>query len=244
MENPNLGDIYVCTVKKLLQHGIIVEVSELNVEGFVHISELSKRWVKDVKTVAKEGDRIVCKVLKLGPQSIELSAKRVTDNEKKQALRIWSIENRLEKLFEKRLGSTAQIMISKIKGRYHNLYSFYSDVSKKGEPSLSDFKLNKETIRDILDFIEKTKRRITIRTELTVENFGESGVDGIKTLLCGKYAKKEYYSIKYIKAPHYLLTVNADDTKKTLSENKRILDGLEKESKALGIKFSYKELKK
>ncbi len=240
----DIGDIYVCRVKKLLQHGIIVEINNSEKEGFVHISELSKRWVRDVKNVAKEGDRIVCKVLKIGPLSVELSAKRITDNEKKQALREWSIDNRMEKLLEKRLGSGAQIIISKIKGRYGSLYEFYSSVMKNGKDVLLDLKLNKEVIEDILSFIEKTKRKITIRTELTIQNFGESGVSGIKELLGEEYAKREYYKIRYIKAPQYLLTVNADDTKKTISENKKILDGLEKKCKELGIKFAYKELKR
>jgi translation initiation factor 2 alpha subunit (eIF-2alpha) len=79
---------------------------------------------------------------------------------------------------------------------------------------------------------------------LTIQNFGESGVEGIKKLLEEKYANKEYYKIRYIKAPEYLLTVNADDTKKTISENKKILDGIDKKSKELGIKFAFKELKR
>lgn len=244
MENPNIGEIYVCRVKKLLQHGIIVEIGNLEKDGFVHISELSKRWVRDVKNVAKEGDRIVCKVLKLGPQSIELSAKRVTDNEKKQALKEWSIGNRLEKLFEQKLDSGAQLTLSKIKERYGSLYDFYSAVLKNGKDALADLKLNKETADDVLVFVEKTRKKITIKTDLEIQNMGESGVDGIKKLLQDKYAKNEYYNIRYIKAPHYLLTVNADDTKKTITENRKILEGLEKKSRELGIKFSYKELKR
>ena len=59
------GDIYICKVKKLLQHGIIVYIKD-DQEGFIHISELSKRWVRDVKDVAKEGDMLVCKVITVG----------------------------------------------------------------------------------------------------------------------------------------------------------------------------------
>lgn len=244
MENLNIGTIYICRVKKLLQHGIIVEINNTNQEGFIHISELSKRWVRDVKNVAKEGDRLVCKVLKITPQSVELSAKRVTDNEKRQALREWSIENRLEKLLNKTLGKNAEGTISKIKEKHDSLYGLYSNVMKNGKDVLSDIKLSKEATQDVLEFVEKTKRRITIRTEINVQNFGESGVEGIKEFLQEKYSKKDYYSIRYIKAPNYLLTVNADDTKKTISENKKILDAMEKKSKEMGIKFSYKELKK
>ena len=97
----NIGAVYVCKVKKLLQHGIIVQIGDTQKEGFIHISELSKRWVKDVKDVAKEGDKIVCKLIKIEQQTTELSAKRVTDNEERQALKEWSVENRIGRIIEK-----------------------------------------------------------------------------------------------------------------------------------------------
>lgn len=50
-------------------------------------------------------------------------------------------------------------------------------------------------------------------------------------------------SIKYIKAPHYLLLVNAGETKKTISQNRKLLEMMEKKSGELDIDFKYKELK-
>jgi translation initiation factor 2 subunit 1 len=238
-----VGAIYICDVRKLLQHGIIVGIDDSDKEGFVHISELSKRWVKNVKDVARQGERIVCKLIKLEPQSIELSAKRVTDNEKKQALKEWSISTRTEKIIEKIAGKGAQELIKKIKDEYGSLYDFYSAVLRNGKPTLKNMELSKTAIEELLDFVEKTKKRITIKTDLFIRAFNEDGVESIKNLLIKNYTNDKDYSIKYIKAPHYLLSVNASDTKKTLSENKKILEGLEAESKKLGIEFTYKEIK-
>ena len=238
-----VGSIYICDVRKLLQHGIIVGIDDSDNEGFVHISELSKRWVKNVKDVARQGERIVCKLIKLDPQSIELSAKRVTDNEKKQALKEWSLSTRTEKIIEKIVGKDAPGLIQKIKDEYGSLYGFYSAVLKSGKPVLESLKLSKTAIEGLLDFVEKTKKRITIKTDLFIQAFDEEGVESIKRLLTKSYTNDKNYSIKYIKAPHYLLSVNASDTKKTLSENKKILEGLEEESKKLGVELNYKEIK-
>lgn len=239
----NIGTVYVCKVKKVLQHGIIVEIGEGYGEGFVHISELSKRWVRDVKEVAKEGEKIVCKLIKKDPQSIELSAKRVTDNEKRQALREWSIENRIGRILDNSPAKDSTILRAKIKDKYGSYFDFYNTILKNGKSALDDLKLNKDTIEALLDFVEKTKKKITIKTELNVQDFGDDGVENIKRLLLESYSNKSNYSIKYIKAPIYLMTVNAGETKKTISENKKILEGLETKSKHLGIELKYKEIK-
>ncbi len=239
----NIGTVYVCKVKKLLQHGIIVQIGDTDKEGFVHISELSKRWVKDVKDIAKEGDKIVCKLIKLEPQSTELSAKRVTDNEERQALKEWSVENRIGRIIEKTFKKDSSSFVQKIKEKYGSVYEFYNAVLKNGKPALEELKFNKESTDAIIDFVEKTKKKITIKTDLFVQDFTEGGIENIKRLLQKPYSGKGNYSIKYIKAPRYLLTVNAGDTKKTISENRKILEGLEASSKELGIDFKYKEVK-
>lgn len=242
MSELKIGAIYVCKAKKLLQHGVIISVGD-NQEGFIHISELSKRWVRDVKDIVKEGDQIVCKLIKQDQQTAEFSAKRVTDNEKRQALKEWSVENRINHIIEKASNKDAAGLGQKIKEKYGSMYGFYDAILKNGKTALNELKVSKELTDALLDFVEKTKKKITIKTELFIQDFGDDGIDNIKKLLLEPYSNKNNYSIRYIKAPNYLITVNAGDTKKTISENKKILDGLETKSKQLGIEFKYKELK-
>ncbi len=243
MEGLKEGKIYLCTVKKLLQHGVIVSISDTNIDGFIHISELSKRWVKDIKDVAKEGDKLVCKLIKADEQSPELSIKRVTDNERKQVLKEWSIEGRITKLlsgfYPKDLNSVKKTIIDK----YGSLYGMYELLAEGKENSLEPLKLKKEAADALLDFVEKTKKKITIKTELEVMSLDGYGVDKIKEFLTAPYINKKEYSIKYIKAPHYMLLVNAGDTKKTLTQNRKLIDAMQKKSDELGLEFKYKEIK-
>ncbi|MEM0142749.1 MAG: S1 RNA-binding domain-containing protein [Candidatus Parvarchaeum sp.] len=235
------GDIYICRVRKLLQHGIIVAIGNEEKEGFIHISELSKRWVRDVKDVAKEGDILVCKVITMG-QSPELSIKRVTDSEKREALREWSIENRLIKLVEKFYKKDTNKLKEQIIKKYGSIFNFYEAITKNGKMELEDMKLNKEITNELLDFVEKTKKKVIIRNQLELKTYEENGVENIKELL-NECMKTNGVSIKYIKAPVYMMTINLGDTKKTLNENKRLLDILNKKSKALNIDFKYTEIR-
>lgn len=235
------GDIYICRVRKLLQHGIIVTIGNGETEGFIHISELSKRWVRDVKDVAKEGEVLVCKVITLG-QSPELSIKRVTDSEKREALREWSIENRLIKLIEKFYKKDTDKLKDQIIKKYGSIFSFYEALTKNGKAELEDMKLNKEITNELLDFVEKTKKKVIIKNQLELKTYEEKGVEKIKELL-NECAKTKGVSIKYIKAPVYMMTLDLGDTKKTLNENKKLLELISKKSKMLNIDFKYTEIR-
>lgn len=49
------GQIYACTVEKVLEKGVIVKMSDDTTE-FIHVSKLSDRFVRDIDTCAHVGD--------------------------------------------------------------------------------------------------------------------------------------------------------------------------------------------
>ena len=243
MSELTIGKIYICRVKKLLQHGVTVDIGDLGIEGFIHISELSKRWVNNIKDVAKENENLVCKLIKKDGQSPELSVKRVSNSENRQTLREWSISNRMMKILENGYKADVTGIKARIEAVYGSMFGLYNEVSKNGTEALDELKLKPDAKKELAEFIDKTKKKITLKTELQVQSFSEDGVDRIKRLLSGAYTDEDSYKIMYIKAPVYLLKVNAGDTKKTLSENRKILNAIEQKSRELGVDFSYKELK-
>lgn len=47
------------------QNGVYVDLDEYEGrEGFIFIGELASGWVKNIRSVVREGQRIVCKVIK------------------------------------------------------------------------------------------------------------------------------------------------------------------------------------
>lgn len=83
------------------QNGVYVDLDEYEGrEGFIFIGELASGWVKNIRSVVREGQRIVCKVIKAKKDNsaIELSLKSVTEERRRDRLQEWKNEQRANQL--------------------------------------------------------------------------------------------------------------------------------------------------
>ena len=102
---PLRNELVVATVREVLGHGAYVSLDEYgDTRAYVHISELSRTWVKNIRVHVREGQRIVAKVLRIDPskRQIDLSIKRVPEQMKKL------------KLLEAKRGQTAATLFKMI----------------------------------------------------------------------------------------------------------------------------------
>jgi len=75
-EEPEVGRVYDSTVKRVVNFGAFVEFLP-GKEGLVHVSELSKTYVKDVNEVVKVGDKFKVKLLEIDQMKrVNLSKKQ------------------------------------------------------------------------------------------------------------------------------------------------------------------------
>ena len=66
---PEVGDLVVATVKRVEDYGAYVKLDEFaGIEGLVHISEMATTWVRNIRDHAREGQKLVLKVLRVNPQ--------------------------------------------------------------------------------------------------------------------------------------------------------------------------------
>ncbi len=76
---PEIGEVYTGTVKKIMDFGAFVEILP-RVDGLVHISQLDKRRVENVRDILKEGDTVKVRVIDIDRQGrIKLSRKALLD---------------------------------------------------------------------------------------------------------------------------------------------------------------------
>ncbi|MGC8849674.1 MAG: S1 RNA-binding domain-containing protein, partial [Candidatus Bathyarchaeia archaeon] len=83
-EYPEVGDLIIGTVKRIVGYGAYVSLDEYpGKEGLIHISEVSTKWVRNIKDHLREGEKLVLKVLRIDPSrgQIDLSLRRVTGRE-------------------------------------------------------------------------------------------------------------------------------------------------------------------
>src|SRR5207302_7807512 len=79
---PDEGELVVCTVANVKNFGAFVTLDEYeSKEGFIHIAEVSSGWIKYIRDYVREGQKVVCKVLKVDQEKghIDLSLKAVKD---------------------------------------------------------------------------------------------------------------------------------------------------------------------
>src|SRR5215467_14814284 len=66
---PEVGDLVVASVTRVEDYGAYVKLDEFSgIEGLVHISEISTTWVRNIREHARQGQKLVLKVLRVNPQ--------------------------------------------------------------------------------------------------------------------------------------------------------------------------------
>lgn len=81
LESLERGMILDAVVDSLVPYGAFVKIDD-NLSGLVHISQLSKKFIKSPNEVVKEGQEVKVKVLDIKDGKLNLSIKAVEDNDK------------------------------------------------------------------------------------------------------------------------------------------------------------------
>lgn len=81
-----IGKVYEGTVKNIANYGMFVRFMDDDgepVTGMVHISEISHKYVTEIRDVASEGDKVRVKCIGINPQGkISLSMKQLEEEPK------------------------------------------------------------------------------------------------------------------------------------------------------------------
>ena len=102
-EWPEEGDLIVGTVHKVLGYGAFAKLEEYEgKEAFIHISEVSSGWVKNIRDYVRENQKIVARVLRVNPKKghVDASLKRIREDQRTRRIQQWKIEQKAEKLLE------------------------------------------------------------------------------------------------------------------------------------------------
>jgi translation initiation factor 2 subunit 1 len=95
---PEVGELVIATVKTVKPYGAFVTLDEYgNKEGFIHIGEIATGWIKYIRDHVREGQKVVCKVLRVDPERkhIDLSLKRVNEHQRREKIQEWKMRERL-----------------------------------------------------------------------------------------------------------------------------------------------------
>ncbi|MEE9223338.1 MAG: S1 RNA-binding domain-containing protein, partial [Thermoplasmata archaeon] len=102
-EYPGIGDLVICSVQNVKNFGAFVSLDEFGgKEGFIHIAEVAAGWIKYIRDYVREGQKVVCKVMKvdISKGHVDLSLKQVNAHQRREKIQGWKNEQKAEKLLE------------------------------------------------------------------------------------------------------------------------------------------------
>ena len=228
---PDEGELVVCTVKTVKNFGAFVTLDEYeSKEGFIHIAEVSSGWIKYIRDYVREGQKVVCNVLKVDQEKghIDLSLKAVNEHQRREKIQEWKNEQKAENLLgivAQRLGKTVDESWEEF--GYDLLDSFGTLYRAFEESVMDEQALEDEDFKGawVKTFVEVARENIipphvTIDGYLEATDFCPDGAVHIKEALSKAAMESDgvTVNVQYIGAPRYRLVVRAPDYKQAEEE--------------------------
>ena len=219
---PEQGEIVICTVTKILYHSVFAKLDEYkNLDGMIHISEISPGRIRNIRDYVKEGKKIVCKVLSVrrDKNQIDISIRRVNTMQRVNKINDHKQEQKAEKLLEyigKQLKKDLKTMYEeagfKLIETYGGLYDAFQRFVLDDE-EIQELKLDKELEKLLLKTVQEKIKAPEVEIKGTLKLICENsdGVEIIKKILI--HAQKGDIKLSYVGAPNYKISVKASDYK-------------------------------
>jgi translation initiation factor 2 subunit 1 len=226
-EYPEKGELVLGTVKSIFRQGAFIELEEYdNKRGMLHLSEISLKWVRNIRDYVKEGQKVVLLVLRTDPSRghIDLSLRRVSDSARKKKLQEVKQRQRASKLLEvlaselKVKPATVNKKVGKVlEKKYGSVYTGLETISS--DPGVADsLGLDDKWRNTLVELVSKSIKSpfIEITGYVELRSYESEGVDILKNALkeISKHRPKDCeITLSYISAPLYSIKVKAPDYK-------------------------------
>jgi translation initiation factor 2 subunit 1 len=224
-EYPEAGELVLGTVESIFKQGAFITLEEYGEKkGMLHLSEISLKWVRNIRDYVREGQKVVLLVLNVNRQRghIDLSLRRVTDAQRKEKLQRVKQKQRADKLMElleKELKLSAddikgleREMLKKFDSVYEGLEAIVMDNS-----ALDELKIDEKWKPLLLDLIKKSIKApfVDVTGYVELRSYEPDGVNIVKRSLeeIKNYKTECDIDVDYVSAPLYRVRVRSKDYK-------------------------------
>jgi len=234
---PQEGDFVVGKVADIQNQYVYVDLEDYKglpyekcARGMIHVSEISSRWIKNIRNFVRIGQRIVLRVVRVDESKghVDLSLRRVNSAQKKVRIKEWKYATKFEMLLtflaeEKNISlDEAYEMIGfpvleLFKDNYQETIETLKESGKETLESLNNIPedIQEEFLKIVDENVEIST--VTIKGKIKLIFTADNGIDLIKDILLE--AKKVIENpratrklhISYIAAPFYRIEVISKD---------------------------------
>jgi translation initiation factor 2 alpha subunit (eIF-2alpha) len=190
------GAILLCNVKKIVGTTVFVDIEGYGKEGTIITSEIAPGRIRNLRDYVVPNKKIVCKVIKVSGDNINLSLRRVNAKERKDLLEEFEKEKKAITIMKMAYGEGYEGILDGIIEKYDKLYLFFQ---KKDENEIIKL-FGKERGEKIIEILKKVKeKRIEIRKRIKIQ-LKEGNIENLKKIF---NSLPIGFSVKYISAPDY-----------------------------------------
>ena len=220
-EWPDEGELIVGTVYKVVNYGAFANLEEYaGKEAFIHISEVSSGWVKNIRDHVRENQKIVARVLRVNPKKghVDASLKRIREDQRTKKIQQWKIEQKAEKFLElaaksldKDLDTAYDEVGYELMDIFGDIYGAFESASEEGAETLTEEGISDEWANAITEVAVKNIQppEVHISGYVDIKNYNPDGVEVIKKALMA--AEAENIEVQCVGAPRYRITVTSTD---------------------------------
>jgi translation initiation factor 2 alpha subunit (eIF-2alpha) len=232
-----VGDVLLCTVEKIVGTTVFVNIENSEKQGSINFSEVAPGRIRNIRDYVVPRKTIVCKILKISGNNLELSLRRVTQKEEKEVREKYKQERNYKSVLKSILKEKTEEIIKEL-CEGENV----CDVLEKAKenPKKLEKVVGKIDSKKILEILKAQKQKKAIVKKIVSFNSSdENGIGLIKKIL----ENIEETEIKYLSAGKYIIKIEENEVKKADNKAKKIIEDLEKACKKEGIELSHKSQK-
>ena len=230
------GDLVLCTVKDV-GNTVTSVVLDDGTKGTIISSEIASGRIKYMRMYVVPNKKIVCKVLLVGLDSLDLSLRRVSLKEKQEVMKEYKQKVAIDSAFEQILKEDCKEVKEKIINDFGSLLNF---INQMNDELIAKY-IPSECIEHIKKINEKRHNLVEIKYSVSISCLESDGVLRIKKVLENNNDKLK---IIYISAGNFILKYSAIDFKQGKQEILNIIDNMKEKAKQNNCIFEFKEEKK
>ncbi|MEM1525464.1 MAG: translation initiation factor IF-2 subunit alpha [Ignisphaera sp.] len=193
---PEVSELVIARVDKVFEYGAYCTLLEYEISNaFIPWSEVSAKYVKDIRDVLKEGQVVIAKVIRVDRKAsrvqVDLSIKRVLEGEKKVKMLRWKRMQKAQKIVEltaKNLGKSLEEAYKNVWSKLEKIVdplSVFEDSILVGVEPLIKLGISEEWGKALYDEAKKhiSIKMVKIRSILKITTYKPDGVERIKKVL-------------------------------------------------------------
>jgi translation initiation factor 2 alpha subunit (eIF-2alpha) len=230
-----IDEIVLCTVTKIEGTTVFVSIEECPLKGTIFFSEIAAGRIRNIREYVVPNKKIVCKVLKIQPDHIELSFRRVTGSERDTITERYKQEQTFKTMLKNNINNSEE-KVEKIQ-KTLPLYEFILKA-KESPRILDDFFSKEESEKITKIFQEKKEKEKEAKKIFVLKSDSPAGISDIKEILNIKTKGTE---ISYLGSSQFSITCKGKDFKEANQSCLSLLDSISKKAKEKKCFFEIKE---